>query len=104
MSYGVARRTNEIGLRMALGAKGSNVIGMILREVMLLTVAGSVTGVAVAIACTLFVESQPFGLTPNDPLTFAVAGMILLVVGTVAGYIPARRASKIDPMIALRYE
>jgi ABC-type antimicrobial peptide transport system permease subunit len=104
MSYGVARRTNEIGLRMALGAKGSNVIGMILREVMLLTVAGAVAGVAVAMACTRFVQSQLFGLTPNDPLTFAVAGVILLVVGTVAGYIPAKRASKIDPMVALRYE
>ena len=104
MSYGVARRTNEIGLRMALGAKGSNVIGMILREVMLLTVAGAVAGVAAAMACTRFVQSQLFGLTPNDPLTFAVAGVILLVVGTVAGYIPAKRASKIDPMVALRYE
>jgi len=89
---------------MALGAKGSNVIGMILREVMLLTVAGAVAGVAAAMACTRFVQSQLFGLTPNDPLTFAVAGVILLVVGTVAGYIPAKRASKIDPMVALRYE
>ncbi len=104
MSYGVARRTNEIGLRMALGAQRSNVIGMILHEVMLLMIAGAVAGIVAAIAGTRFVESQLFGLTPTDPLTFIVAGAILLIVGTFAGYIPARRASKIDPMVALRYE
>ena len=104
MSYGVARRTNEIGLRMALGAQGSNVIAMILREVLLLMIAGAVAGTVAAMACTRFVESQLFGLTPTDPLTFAGAAVVLLIVGTLAGYIPARRASKIDPMVALRYE
>jgi predicted permease len=104
MSYGVARRTNEIGLRMALGAQGSNVIAMILREVLLLMFAGAVAGTVAAMACTRFVESQLFGLTPTDPLTFAGAAVVLFIVGILAGYIPARRASKIDPMVALRYE
>jgi len=77
---------------------------MILREVLLLMIAGAVAGTVAAMACTRFVESQLFGLTPTDPLTFAGAAVVLLIVGTLAGYIPARRASKIDPMVALRYE
>ena len=104
MSYTVARRTNEIGIRMALGAQGSNVIAMILRDVLLLIAAGTLVGVGAAAVSSRLVISFLFGLKPNDPLTFVAACGLLLVVGVLAGYLPARRASKIDPMVALRYE
>ena len=104
MSYAVARRTNEIGIRMALGARSGNVARMILGEVSVLIVAGAVAGIGGAWASTRLVKSLLFGLTALDPLTFAGAAAVLALVGIVAGYIPARRASKIDPMVALRYE
>ena len=104
MSYAVARRTNEIGIRMALGARSGNVARMILGEVSVLIVAGAVAGIGGAWASTRLVKSLLFGLTALDPLTFAGAAAVLALVGILAGYIPARRASKIDPMVALRYE
>ena len=104
MSYAVARRTNEIGIRMALGARASNVVGMILSEVLGLIVAGAIVGIGVAWAATRLIKSLLFGLTPTDPITFAVAAVVLALVGVLAGYIPGRRASKIDPIVALRYE
>jgi len=104
MSYAVARRTNEIGLRMALGAGSSNVVRMILGEVLMLIVAGAVAGIGIAWGSTRLVKSLLFGLTATDPITFAVAGVLLVIVGILAGYLPGRRASRIDPMVALRYE
>ena len=104
MSYAVARRTNEIGIRMALGARSGNVARMILGEVSVLIVARAVAGIGGAWASTRLVKSLLFGLTALDPLTFAGAAAVLALVGILAGYIPARRASKIDPMVALRYE
>jgi predicted permease len=104
LSYGVARRTNEIGIRMALGAARTNVVRMILRETVVLIAAGLVVGVPGALACAHLVQSKLFGLKPADPLTLAVALGVLSAVAFLAGYLPARRASQVDPLVALRYE
>ncbi len=104
MAHGVARRTNEIGIRMALGAKGGNIAWMVLRETLLLVVVGLALGIPVALLGGLFVSSQLFGLKPIDPLTLIAAAAVLTVVALLAGYIPARRASRVDPLKALRYE
>jgi predicted permease len=104
MSYAVARRTNEIGIRMALGAGRSTVVLMILREVAILLAAGGIAGAAAAFASTRLIKGFLFGLAALDPISFVAAGVLLAMVAGLAGYLPARRASKIDPMIALRYE
>lgn len=104
MSYAVSRRTNELGIRMALGAAASSVRGMVLRESILLIGAGLAIGMVAALGLTRLVKSFLFGLTAVDPISFGAAAALLIAVGLLAGYIPARRASKIDPMIALRYE
>ena len=104
MSYTVARRTNEIGIRMALGAQRSDVVGLVLRETMLLVVIGVIIGLSAALGATRLIASLLYGLTPNDPLTIALASMLLLTVAALAGYLPARRASRVDPMVALRHD
>jgi predicted permease len=104
MSYSVTRRTNEIGIRMALGASATRVLGMVMRESMQVVGTGIVIGVGAAVASTRLIESMLFGLAPTDPLTISFAALVLIAVSALAGYIPARRASKVDPMIALRYE
>jgi predicted permease len=104
MSYNVVRRSNEIGIRMALGAKRSEVLWMVLRETVALLALGIVIGVPVTFAATRFVASQLFGLTPFDPVTVTMAVLSIAVVTIVAGYLPARRATKVDPLVALRYE
>lgn len=104
MSYVVARRTNEIGIRMALGAERSNMLWMVLREILLLVSIGVVIGVPVTLAGDRLVSKMLFGLRPSDPVTFVSATVILLIVAAVAGYLPARRASLVDPMVALRHE
>src|SRR6185295_5763619 len=104
MSYGVARRTNEIGVRMALGATGSRVTRMVMRETMLVVLIGVLIGCGTAVAITRLVSSMLFGLQPTDPETILFAVLLMIAVGALAGYVPARRASKVDPMIALRYE
>jgi predicted permease len=104
MSYGVARRTNEIGIRMALGAQGRSVLWLVLREALVLVVIGLVVGVLASLALTKTAESLLYQLKPNDPLTIALATFALTAVALVAGYLPARRAARVDPMIALRDE
>ena len=104
MSYGVSRRTNEIGIRMALGARGRSVLWLVLREALLLVVIGLVIGVVASLMVTKTAESLLYELKPNDPLTIALATLILAGVAAFAGYLPARRASRVDPMVALRDE
>ncbi len=104
MAYAVARRTNEIGLRMALGAGRGAVIWMVLREVCMLATVGLAIGVPTALGTSRFVESFLFGMKPNDPRALALAAAVLTIAALAAGYVPARRASRVDPMIALRHE
>ena len=104
MSYDVARRTHEIGVRRALGAQRRDVVGLVLRETMLLVVIGVITGLSAAMGATRLIASLLYGLTPNDPLTLGLASLLLLAVAALAGYLPARRAARVDPMEALRHE
>jgi predicted permease len=104
LSYGVARRTNEIGIRMALGAGRGDVIGMILRETGIMILIGVVTGVAAAAGAAKLVSSRLYGLSTMDPTTLVAATAILAVVALVAGYIPAARAARVNPTAALRHE
>jgi predicted permease len=104
ISYAVVRRTNEIGIRMALGAKKRQVLWMVLRETLLLVATGAAVGVPLALGATSFVRSQLFGVQSYDPLTLVLAVFLLTTVAVVAGYLPALRASRVDPMVALRHE
>jgi predicted permease len=104
MSYSVARRTHEIGVRMALGARRPDVIGMVMSESLLLVGIGIVIGVGTAMAAGRFVTSLLFGIAPSDSISMAGAVAVMAAVSALAGYLPARRAARVDPMIALRYE
>ena len=104
MSFAVTQRTHEVGVRMALGAQGSEVRGLIVRQGVKLTIVALAIGVAGAFGAARMLASQLFGVTPADPLTFATVPILLAVVSIVACYVPARRASKLDPLVALRRE
>jgi ABC-type antimicrobial peptide transport system permease subunit len=104
LAQNVSRRTPEIGIRMALGATASNVRGMVLREASLLAVAGVIVGSTAAAALGRFVEATLFGVTPIDPVAIGGAVVAMLVVALVAGWLPARRACRLNPLIALRHE
>ena len=104
MSYSVAQRTNEIGIRMALGAEGHEVLRGVMRESMVLVLAGIGIGVVIAMAGRSLVASQLFGIAPTDTASILAAISVMVVISALAGYLPARRASRIDPMAALRYE
>jgi macrolide transport system ATP-binding/permease protein len=104
VSYNVARRTGEIGIRMALGAQRGGVVRMVLGEVLAMAAVGLAIGMGAALATSKFVESFLYGMKPNDPLALTAAALTLLGAALLAGYAPARRASRIDPMMALRHE
>jgi len=104
MSYAVTRRTREIGIRMALGAERRDILIKVLRETLFTVIIGVAIGIPAALAATHVIKSQLFGLTATDPATVAGATLILVLTAAIAGYIPARRASRVDPTIALREE
>jgi predicted permease len=104
MSYAVSQRTQEMGIRMALGAKPRNVLGLVLREGLRLTVPGLVGGSLIALAAARFVSGTLVKVSPSDPLTFALAAAFLALVAALASYLPALRATRVDPVVALRSE
>jgi predicted permease len=104
MAYSVAQRTREIGIRMALGARSQNVLSLIIKQGMALVVSGVALGLIAAFVVTRLIGSLLFGVTAADPMTFAVTSLLLVGVAALAGYLPARRATKVDPLIALRQD
>jgi ABC-type antimicrobial peptide transport system permease subunit len=104
MSYATARRTREIGIRMALGAHAADVIRLVLRETMALVGVGVVIGLGAALVATRLVASLLFRLSPTDPLTIALAALLMFAVTALASYLPARRAARVQPVTALRQE
>lgn len=104
MAFAVSRRTREIGIRMAIGAERGDILRLILREGVMLVVTGLAIGLAGALAVTRLVESQLYSVKATDPLTFAAIALLLLLVALAACFIPAWRATRVDPIIALRTE
>jgi predicted permease len=104
MSYSVARRTNEIGIRMALGAQRQDVLSLVLRESMTLVVVGVIIGVAAALGANQLIKTLLFGLAGTDAMSIGSAVALMILVSAFAGFLPARRASRVDPMVALRYD
>src|SRR6266545_1051683 len=103
MAYSASQRTHEIGIRMALGAQRRDVVGLVLRETMILVIIGVIIGLSAALGATRLIASLLYGLKSNDPLTIALASLLLLMVAALAGYLPARKAARVDPMVALRH-
>jgi ABC-type antimicrobial peptide transport system permease subunit len=104
LSYLVAQRRTEIGIRMALGAQGGSILRLVMREVISVLAGGVVIGVCLSLATTRWLQQMLFGLGARDTVTISAAIGLLSGVALVAGYLPARRATKVDPMVALRYE
>jgi ABC-type antimicrobial peptide transport system permease subunit len=104
LAYSVVRRTNEIGIRMALGAQRRHLLWMVLRESVLMVTVGLTLGLPLALIATRWIKSFLFGVPPIDPVAMGGAIVLMATVSTLAGYLPARRATKVDPMVALRCE
>jgi putative ABC transport system permease protein len=104
IAYSVAERTHEIGIRVALGASRGDVAGMVMSQGTMMTVVGLLMGLAGAWFATRYIATLLYGITPGDPLTFGGAAVILGAVALAACYLPARRAMRVDPMVALRHE
>jgi putative ABC transport system permease protein len=104
IAYMAARRTREMGIRIALGARGRSVEGMVVREGVVLALAGAGLGIVGALWATRFLAGQLYGVDPLDPATFVAVPLVLLVVAATASYLPARRAARISPIVALRTE
>jgi putative ABC transport system permease protein len=104
IAYTVSRQTHEIGIRMALGAGSADVFGMVLRMGLKLVTLGAIVGLLASFGVTRLIESQPWGVSARDPLTLAGVILVIALAGAAACYFPARRATRVDPMLALRYE
>jgi putative ABC transport system permease protein len=104
ISYSVSQRTNEMGIRMALGAQANNILGLVLGRGAKLIACGVGCGLVIALLASRLMASFVFGITARDPVTFGGVGLLLLLVAAAACYVPARRATMVDPMIALRHE
>jgi ABC-type antimicrobial peptide transport system permease subunit len=104
MGYTVTRQTGEIGIRRALGAERLDIFRMVMRKVLVMVILGVCIGVPAALAATRLISSTLFGLKATDPLTIVLCSLLMLTVAALAGYFPARRAAKVDPLVALRYE
>ena len=104
LSYEVSRRTREIGIRMALGAQESDVLRLVVKQGFALALVGAAVGIGAALGVTRYLTSMLYGVRPNDPLTIAIVAVLLWLVALAACYIPARRATRVDPLVALRYE
>jgi putative ABC transport system permease protein len=104
LAFGVSRRSREIGIRLALGARPRDVLRLVVRQGMQLVIAGVLLGIAGALALTRLMASLLYGVSPTDPATFAVVSALLTMVALIACYFPARRAMRVDPMVALRVE
>jgi putative ABC transport system permease protein len=104
ISYVVAQRTREMGIRLALGAQRRDIFKVVLRQGLTLTLIGAAIGVALSFALTRFLSSLLFGVSAHDPATFVAIILLLMIVALMASYLPARRATDVDPIVALRYE
>lgn len=104
MAYTVEQRTQEIGIRAALGANPTDTLWLVLRQALRMSLAGVAAGIVAAFALTRLPAAQLFGVKPSDPLTFVAVAVILLAVAAAAAYVPAKRASHVDPLAALRHE
>ena len=104
ISYGVTQRTREMGIRMALGAQSRDVLKLVVRQAMMLALGGVAIGLLASLALTRLMKSLLFSVSVTDPLTFVVIALLMTLIALLACLIPARRATKVDPLVALRYE